>query len=330
MDQRGPRLFFFSTLYTPFIEEDFRILSEIYAVRRIITQGFRALFQIPGEVRRSDIALAWFGSVYAGLLVLCARLFGKKSIVVVAGIDASKDPEIRYGIWLSPWKAVAVRYAFRNADRILVVDPFLAREVRRLAKYEGKNIVNIPFGFDGTRWHPGGGKGRSVVTIAACHDEWRMKKKGIDKLFEAASDLPDVRFLVIGINEHLIPEARRAAPGNVDIVAYVPREDLLPYLQRAKVYCQPSYTEGLPNALCEAMLCACVPVGTNVGGIPTAIGDTGFIVPYGGRGALVGALREALDSLPSKGDEARERILREFTLERRRERLAQIVTELNR
>ncbi len=330
MDDGKPRVFFFSTLYTPFIEEDYRILSSAFRVERLIARAFRAVFGIPGGVRRSSVAIAWFGSVYAGILVWCAARLRRKSVVVVAGIDASKDREINYGIWLSPWKVPFVRYAFRHADRVAAVDPFLAKEVKRLAGYPGKNIVSIPFGFDGDCWRPGGKRDESVLTIAACHDAWRMKKKGIDKLFEAAAVLPEIKFLVIGIHERLLPPARRDAPANVELVSYIPRESLLPYLQRAKVYCQPSYTEGLPNALCEAMLCGCIPVGTTVGGIPTAIGDAGFLVPYGDRAALVDALRKALAAPKAASDAARNRILSHFTLRARSESMRQMIQELTR
>lgn len=327
-DPASPRILFSSTLFTPFIEEDELILTRHYRVEKLIASGARALLALPAAVRRADVTFSWFGSVYAGYTVLLARLMGKKTAVVVAGVDASKDPEINYGIFLNPWKAPIVRYAYRHADKVLVVDPFLQKEVIRLAEYDGANIVNIPFGFDDTRWHPGTAKEPLVLTVAACHDEDRMRKKGLDKLFEAARALPDVQFCIIGIHERLIPVVAPRVPSNVKLIAYVPRDGLLPYLQKAKVYCQPSFTEGLPNALCEAMLCACIPVGTIAGGIPTAIGDAGYLVRFGDVPALVRALRRALDAPAVEGDRARARISETFTLSRREEALQGVLDAL--
>jgi glycosyltransferase involved in cell wall biosynthesis len=322
------RILFASTIYPPFIEEDELILRRHFEVDTIVASGVVALLRLPLGVVRSRLTLSWFGSVYAGYTVALARLTGKKSIVVVAGVDASKDREINYGIWLTPWKARFVRYAYRHADRVLAVDPFLAREVTRLAAYDGANVRSIPFGFDGSRWYPAGAKERCVVTIAACENRDRLRKKGIDKLFDAALRLPDVPFQVIGIREPLLSEIRTSVPRNVEIIPFLPRGELLPLLQRAAVYCQPSFTEGLPNALCEAMLCECFPVGTIAGGIPTAIGDTGLLVPYADQPGLVDALRRAVDAPPGAGRNARERILSEFTLERRERELVGVIREL--
>jgi glycosyltransferase involved in cell wall biosynthesis len=323
-----PRILFFSTVFPPFIEEDEIILRRHAVVEKVIAHGLHAAVALPGAVLRADIALAWFGSVYAGYMVFLARLFRKKSIVLVAGVDASRDREINYGIWLSPWKSLFVRYAYRHADRVLTVDPFLQREVIRLAEYDGRNICTIPFGFDGKRWYPGDGKERRVITVAACEDRWRMKKKGIDKIFDAARKLPDVPFQVLGIRDPYLTQVRAEIPPNVEVIEYLPRDRILPFLQRAKVYCQPSFTEGLPNALCEAMLCECIPVGTMAGGIPTAIGTAGYLVPYSDQEALVDGLRSALDAPPGRGKEARARILNEFTIQHREDALAEVLAGL--
>ena len=235
-----PNILFSSTLYTPFIEQDEILLSRHSTVEKIIARGVSALVRLPGAVARSQITVSWFGSVYAGYTVLLARMMGKKSIVVVAGVDAAKEKEIQYGIWLNPVKARVVRYAFLHANRVLVVDPSLGTEAARLAGYDGRNIRYIPFGYDSTVWVPGGAKVDMVLTVAACHDRWRMKKKGIDKIFAAAQAMPGTRFCVIGIHPRLMPDVSRSVPGNVEVIPYVPQNQLLPYYQKAKVYCQPS------------------------------------------------------------------------------------------
>ena len=321
-------IFFFSTLHTPFIQQDEALLAERYPVASLIARGAPALVRIPPALLRARVTFVWFGSVYAGVAVFLAKLLARKSLIVVGGVDAAREQEIRYGIWLNPWKALFVRYAFRNADRLLVVDPFLQREVTRLAEYPGDNIVYVPTGYDPSVWTPGTVKEEIVLTVAACHDRWRMKKKGIDKLFDAARAMPAVRFRLIGMHERLMAEIRPAIPDNVEVIPYVPQHQLLLHYQRAKVYCQPSYTEGLPNSLCEAMLCGCIPVGTIAGGIPTAIGDAGYLVDYGDQSGLEGALRHALAAPEKDGLKARERVAREFTLQRRRQSLYTVIDEL--
>jgi len=49
---------------------------------------------------------------------------------------------------------------------------------------------------------------------------------------------------------------------------------------QAKVFVQASITEGMPNTLSEAMLLECIPVGSNINGIPDAIGETGIIIKH--------------------------------------------------
>jgi glycosyltransferase involved in cell wall biosynthesis len=326
--QNPPRILFFSTVFQPFIEEDEVILSRHYHLEKIIARGMSALVKIPGALLRSDLVFCWFGSVYAAYAVFLARLLGKRSVIVLGGVDASKDAEINYGIWLNPWKAFLLRRAFKKADRLLAVDPFLQKEAARLAEYDGANILTIPTGYDPDFWREGARKETMVLTVASCENMWRFKKKGLDKLFDAARALTDIPFAVIGIRPSFLPEFNAMKPANVTGISYVPRDELVTQYQRAKVYCQPSYTEGLPNSLCEAMLCACIPVGTRVGGIPTAIGDAGYLVDYRDQDGLVAALRQALAAPAENGRQARARIAGEFTRERREQSLCRVIDNL--
>ena len=325
--RQSVNVLFTSTLFASFIHEDLVLLRKHFRVDHLLTKGILAPLGILLRLPHADVTFTWFASVYSFFVVAFARLLGKHSIIVVGGVDASREPDIGYGIWLSPWKSVLVRWTMRHATRILVVDPFFLGEVKRLAAYDGSNVEYVPTGYDGTRWHPAGPKEAMVLTVAACHDHARMRVKGLDVLFGAARNMPDIRFVVIGVHTHLVEEARQAAPSNVEIIPFTPQEELLRWYQRAAVYCQPSFTEGLPNSLCEAMLCACVPVGTAVGGIPTAVSDIGFLVSYGDPAELAGALGQALRSDASVGEKARRHIVENFPLERREKALVRVLQE---
>jgi len=96
----------------------------------------------------------------------------------------------------------------------------------------------------------------------------------------------------------------------------------------AKVYCQLSLREGLPTALCEAMLCGCIPIGSNTNGVKTAIGDIGFYVDYGDEKTTADMIIKALNSKDDLGKKARDRIKILFPDERRTKELKELILEL--
>src|SRR2546425_12958201 len=98
----------------------------------------------------------------------------------------------------------------------------------------------------------------ALPIFAVVKERRRLRVKGIDILAEAARRLPGMTFIVIGVDSHLTGNVQ--PPLNMRFLPVMNRMELLPYYQRAKVYCLPSLREGLPNSLCEAMLCGCIPV----------------------------------------------------------------------
>jgi glycosyltransferase involved in cell wall biosynthesis len=79
--------------------------------------------------------------------------------------------------------------------------------------------------------------------------------------------------------------------------------------------------EGLPNVVCEAMACECVPVGFPNGGIPIAIGDAGFVTKTNTVEAAVEAVEKAMAASPELGKAARQRIIDRFPHGLREEKL---------
>jgi glycosyltransferase involved in cell wall biosynthesis len=321
--QSSLRIAFISTLSTPFIQDDLETLKRYYRTQVQIGSGIFHIFKIALSCFKSDIAFCWFASTYASFAVALMRLLGRRSVLVIGGVDVAKEKEIGYGIWLTPWKAACVRYALRSASAILAVDISLAKEAKQLAEYDGHNITVLPTGYDTQFWMPQGQKQSIVITVAAVSTKVQLQVKGIDILIEAARLLKDKDFCVVGTDRSMV--AHLHPPPNIDFIPYIQRERLLPFYQRARIYCQPSRREGLSNALCEAMLCECIPVATNVGGNETAIGSSGILVPPKDPKLLADALGRAFSFSSEFGKKARERIVEKFPQERRQEALLKLL-----
>lgn len=325
--ERQLRVFITSTMNMPFIRDDIELLGRHYVVETQIGAGMRAVGRIIAGTLRADISVCWFGSVYAFFMVLAARMRRRKSIVILGGIDVAREQSLGYGIWLSPWKSALLGYALRRADRILVVDESLQRDLRDRIGEELPQVECLPTGYDVDFWTPAYPKEHLVLCVANC-DTWeRVRLKGIDLLAEAAAELPNLRFRVIGLASSLHDRFDNL-PSNMELLPLIPRHELLPHYRQAKIYCQVSLREGLPNSLCEALLCGCIAVGTRVGGVPTAIDGHGFLIAPGDRRELIDAIAAA-DRLPENaGLRGRNYIAEKFPQSRRERRLVELVEHL--
>ncbi len=330
---RRTRVLFVHPSTSTFIEADKRLLPQEYDVRVVdfgvkrsdVLGILRIISRMVRGVIWADLTYSWFAEKHALHAIRLGRIFGRPSIVVVGGYEVAKVPEIGYGSLLDPKKERLVRRIIERADRVLPVDESLKGYAMENLGVSGENIVAVPTGYDPERFAPAGPKSDMVLT-AGNLDESVIKRKGLATFVEAARFLPEVRFVLVGRPVDEAGESlRRSAPPNVEFTGRLTHEDLIALYQEAKVYCQLSRFEGLPNALCESMLCGCVPVGTEYCGIPAAIGDTGFYVPYGDAEATAEAIRKALSG---SGERARERIIENFPLERRAEALRRIIGEL--
>lgn len=152
-----------------------------------------------------------------------------------------------------------------------------------------------------------------------------VPEKGLDVLLSAWPQVlrhaPEAHLLIVGEGperERLVEQSRRC--GVAANVTFAPSQpDVAPYLRAADAFALPSYAEGLPIALLEAMACGLACVGTAVGGTTQLItsGETGWLVPPGDAPALAEALAEALvaPAAQRRAEAARERIVQEYSLD---------------
>jgi glycosyltransferase involved in cell wall biosynthesis len=116
------------------------------------------------------------------------------------------------------------------------------------------------------------------------------ERKGIfDLIYSAAvvkKEHPEVEYLIAGIGE--LDKARELArilmvQDHVRFIGYVRGIEKAEAYNKARVFCLPSYHEGLPVAILEAMAYRLPIIATNVGGISEQVidGVNGFLVSPG-------------------------------------------------
>jgi len=114
------------------------------------------------------------------------------------------------------------------------------------------------------------------------------EEKGCLNFVEAIPSLletrKDITFL-IGGDGNLLSKIREYLKkmnlmSNVKMAGWIPHDKLPEYLNELKLLVLPSYTEGLPNIMLEAMACGTPVLATPVGAIPDIIkdGETGFLL----------------------------------------------------
>lgn len=192
----------------------------------------------------------------------------------------------------------------------------------------------IPNGVDTTRFAPPAEGRREEVRSrlglqgpVAVYTGRLVPEKQVDLLLSTwpavRSTHPHATLLILGSGEELQRLQAMAGPG-IQFPGRV--DDVIPYLQAADLFVLPSATEGLSNALLEAMAVGVPPVATAVGGAPDLItsGENGLLVPAGDTEALQGAILSLLANparLPSMGARARERVVSDYSLQSVADRL---------
>ena len=281
------------------------------------------------ELPTADLVFGWFADYHMALPVALARRRRVPVALSLGGYDCLHLPELAYGVFASRWRAPLARYVLRNASLLLPVAEALLcsenrftawPETRRYGLCASASDVHtphrvLPTGYVPDRWPAGPARrAPSVCTVGLIDTEQTFRRKGIDLVLQAAAHLPDVPFRVVGVTPAMrvwIAE-RYPVPPNLTLEPQVPREALVLIYQEASVYLQLSRAEGMPNVLCEAMLCGCIPVASRVFGNPAGVGDAGFLVDEPTPEAIVPAIRQALAADAGRREQARRHIETHF------------------
>ena len=307
------KLLFVHASNASFIDIDREILKKNFDLTDLSYSGKKGIIGLFKGLLKSDVGFAWFEHDHAFLTVIFSKILRKKSVVVAAG--AMTLAENWEDLNPSFKSKLVAKSSAKRADLVLAVSQYKKRSI---LKYVNTDKIRVVYhGFDSDRFKPSGTKENMIVTIGeVC--EANLWRKGFELFVKTAVNFPDTQFVVIGKHsDSSIEKLRAAAPENVEFTGWISDEELIRYMQRAKVYALLSTYESFGCSVAEAMLCGCVPVVTNRGSLPEVVGDVGFKVDYGDLKGTVKAFEKALSSDLHK--EARQQIIDKFPMEKREE-----------
>lgn len=328
------KILFVSAYKTSFVKKDYEILNQYFKVDTLfLTKKYSKVnkllvhfVKILLKITKNEIIFVWFADYRAFLAVLLAKILKKKTVIVVGGYELADLPEFNYGGLRSLFAKKRLKFTLKNADKVLTVDESLKYEIINKLFLKADNVTTLPTGYDSDKFVSNQPKEKLVITVAAVKKLNSLRIKGLDIFIEVAAELPEYDFMIIGCQGEAYEWLEKKSSSNVKIKQYLPQSELINFYKKARVYCQLSIREGLPNALCEAMLCKCVPIGTRTHGIPKAIGKTGFLTDYNDFKAIKHAIVKAISS--NRGDLARNRIIKLFNLGTRTTDLIKVINEL--
>ncbi len=278
-------------------------------------------------VLKTDVVISWFNDYHSTAVVFWAQIMGKPSLLIVGGYDAISSPKLMYGIFLkNNLRSFLARWNFKKATEIWVVHKSLEQGCKSAFKQEGTlsgiryflpqlktRILEVPTVYNFDYWKKEyTKKEKTLLTVANIPDKRTLLRKGIPLFIKLAQKLPDYEFTIAGIQKGVL--SKTAIPQNITLLGKCSAEALKKEYSKHQFYFQGSLIEGLPNVLCEAMLCECIPLGKRVFGIPDAIGPTGFIFEGEKDIKAVGQFIQSTPLDSDLGKQARKRILHKYSM----------------
>jgi teichuronic acid biosynthesis glycosyltransferase TuaC len=259
-----------------------------------------SLLPFRGLARRYDVILATWAYPDGCASVLFANALGKPSVVKVHGSDVNvvAKTAVARGV---------MRAVLPRADAMVTVSRALGHELEQVG-VPGEKIHLVANGVDTQLFAPrdrdtarrelGVPKGRPLIVFVG-----RLEpQKGLGDLLEAFAMVrkkrPDAILALIG-DGVLAGEvrAKRDAWGDALLAPGArPLAEVARWMTACDVFTLPSWNEGTPNVVLEALASGRPAVGSRVGGIPDVLADprSGLLVPAKDPRALADALMVAI------------------------------------
>ncbi|MEO6133110.1 MAG: glycosyltransferase family 4 protein [Saprospiraceae bacterium] len=288
-----------------------------------------------------DYYISFFAGYHSLLPAIFSKWTGKKCFIFLGGTECFNYPTFKYGNFTKKWYGKSTCASVRRATLLIPVSENLIRSQSEYYEGDSKTqgiyhwcaFLNVPYRVISLEFDPNKFYRQDIyrvensfITVAFGIEGPAYIRKGIDKVILIAMHLPEYSFTIIGCHKDDFPVP---IPANVTLIPPVPYEDLPFHYSRHQFYLQLSIAEGFPSAICEAMLCECIPVGSGVAALPVIISTHGFIIGKRDDELILKTIRTALHYPEKKklGQMAREHIISAFGPASREKEILKIFSE---
>jgi 1,4-alpha-glucan branching enzyme len=220
-------------------------------------------------------------------------------MVTTMHLSQPKDLPVALRAVTAAYEQIVGRFILASSSAVITVSDAVGRHAQRLG-VPTERIHVVPNGVDHQRFRPdetvdGDGNRPLVLFVGRL-----ISNKGPHVLLEAVGKLPGTEVDIVFIGDGPMRQQLERAAREQGTEAHVRFEgvsaDVAGWLRRADVLVRPSFTEGLPLAVLEAMASRVCVVASDIAGNADLVrdGDSGLLFAVGDVDALATALRRVL------------------------------------
>lgn len=297
--------------------------SKISRTLKYIWTQIRISVRLIIRTKNVDTWIFFFGGYGLLLPLVTAKLFGKKTLLLLPEAVVNYPKALKSNLYHS--QEILSLFTYTLADKLILYSPCLVH-AWDLESYRHKILIAHEHFLDFnifTVTTPFPDRPPLIGYIGRLSTE-----KGVQHFVQALpailNDQQDLRVFIGGdgpLKESIeLALLTESLADRVDLPGWISHDDLPHYLNQLRLLVLPSYTEGLPNIMLEAMACGTPVLAAPVGAVPDVIrnGETGFIMENNSPDYIAENVIRVLSSpdLERIADNGRLFVERDFTFEK--------------